>query len=191
MNRVETKQENYRRLIDAAYQTFTTGGYAHTSIRDVAKQANMTPGLVSYYFKTKDELLFAVHKDVQRQYHTLYEQSDTLRGSIDDSIQELQSRVLDNPNWYRWRFELFRLGLQRPDMQQMVAELLDEGRNSIAHQLEPFFSDTADTMRLASLLLACFDGIALQKLIDSTFKHEEVYQALGSIIKLYVAERNG
>jgi AcrR family transcriptional regulator len=48
------------RLIDAAEERFTTRGYAETSLRSIADQAEVNPALVSYHFCGKLGLLEAV-----------------------------------------------------------------------------------------------------------------------------------
>lgn len=48
------------RLIDAAEERFTTLGYAETSLRSIADQAEVNPALVSYHFGGKLGLLEAV-----------------------------------------------------------------------------------------------------------------------------------
>jgi TetR/AcrR family transcriptional regulator len=49
-----------RRLLDAAARLFAAGGFAGTSLRQVAREADVTPAMVSYYFRDKDGLLEAV-----------------------------------------------------------------------------------------------------------------------------------
>jgi TetR/AcrR family transcriptional repressor of nem operon len=52
-----TSEQNRQRIIDAAHRLFGERGYAGTSIGDVAEQAGLLKGNLSYYFKTKAELL--------------------------------------------------------------------------------------------------------------------------------------
>ena len=48
------------RLIEAAAQHFSRNGFAATSLRAVARDAQVTPAMVSYYFADKQGLLQAV-----------------------------------------------------------------------------------------------------------------------------------
>ncbi len=52
--------ELQERLLDVAEQQFAEQGYAATSIRQLAGQADVNPALVHYYFGTKKDLLIAV-----------------------------------------------------------------------------------------------------------------------------------
>ncbi|RYF28731.1 MAG: TetR/AcrR family transcriptional regulator [Chloroflexi bacterium] len=183
MNRMQTREQNKQRLIDAAYTEFVQNGYDGTSIRDIADRANMTSGLVYYYFKTKDELLLAVQSSAQQQYHELY-QSTHQPSDLRDSLREVQARVIDNPDWYRWRYELFALGVKRPELQPQVAQVLREGRDSLRRQLVVYVSSD-EANDLAALLVACFDGLALQRLVDDTVDNVTVYDMLATVLESY------
>jgi len=52
------------RIRDAALEGFATDGVAATSIRDVAKRAGVSPGLVQHYFPNKTALVEAVGEHV-------------------------------------------------------------------------------------------------------------------------------
>lgn len=51
---------NRQRIVDAALDLFLERGYAETSIGDIAEQAGLLKGNLSYYFKTKSDMLEAV-----------------------------------------------------------------------------------------------------------------------------------
>jgi AcrR family transcriptional regulator len=52
------------RIRNAALESFARDGVAATSIRDVAKEAGVSPGLVQHYFSTKAALVEAVNGHV-------------------------------------------------------------------------------------------------------------------------------
>ncbi|MGI5404944.1 TetR family transcriptional regulator [Streptomyces sp. CA-135486] len=52
--------EQADKIIAAARRSFASRGYAATSLRSVAQDAGVDPGLVHYYFRTKTGLLEAV-----------------------------------------------------------------------------------------------------------------------------------
>src|SRR6266480_1420986 len=47
------------RIVDAAYRTLVKHGYHETSMKDIAAEAGVAPGLAHYYFATKEDLLVA------------------------------------------------------------------------------------------------------------------------------------
>ena len=52
----ERKQE----IIDTAYVLFAEKGYEETTVRDIVGKIGVAQGLFYYYFKSKEEVLFAV-----------------------------------------------------------------------------------------------------------------------------------
>lgn len=54
------RKDTRGRLVEAARQLFWTKGYETTSLSDVVQRAQVNPGSLYYFFKTKEELLLAV-----------------------------------------------------------------------------------------------------------------------------------
>jgi AcrR family transcriptional regulator len=54
---VEDRREQ---LIDAAMRVFAQKGFTQSTNKDVAREAGITPGLIYYYFESKEALLKAV-----------------------------------------------------------------------------------------------------------------------------------
>jgi TetR/AcrR family fatty acid metabolism transcriptional regulator len=50
-------------IIDAALKVFSTKGYASTRMADIAKEADMSYGLVYHYFENKEKLFDAIVED--------------------------------------------------------------------------------------------------------------------------------
>lgn len=182
-----SKDEKRKRIIDAAYKVFASKGYKNASIKDIAKEADVTPGLIHYYFKNKEELLFSVQHYVQQRYHRKYEGKDKRDiSSAFDTLEEIKSRSEQDPDWYRWRYELYSLGLKNEDIQNEVASILKNGRESLSKPLQNLLVEQKDAEELAGILLACFDGLALQKIVDQDFNIDRAYELLGDLLKIYL-----
>jgi AcrR family transcriptional regulator len=52
-----TADQRREQMLQAALEVISARGYADTRIADVAERAGVSPALVIYYFKTKDQLL--------------------------------------------------------------------------------------------------------------------------------------
>lgn len=55
-NRKEQKERRRQEIIYAALELFVKKGYASTKITDIARQANMSTGLLFHYFESKENL---------------------------------------------------------------------------------------------------------------------------------------
>lgn len=54
---VEDRREQ---IIDAALRVFAQKGYSNATNKDIAREAGITPGLIYYYFESKEALLYAI-----------------------------------------------------------------------------------------------------------------------------------
>lgn len=182
------KEDKRQRIINAAYKVFARKGYINASIKDIAKEADITPGLVHYYFKNKEELLLSVQNQVQERYHNKYKGKDEKLLSPMETLQEIKSRAESDPEWYSLRYEIYSLGLKNEDLQKEAASILRNGRESLSKPLQNIIGEDKDTEEMASILLACFDGLALQKIIDKDFNIDRAYHLLANLLEIYMKE---
>jgi len=68
-NRQQQAEETKSRLIDSALKVFSSKGYTASTTKDIAKEARVTDGLIYHYFKSKEDLLWAI-----LEKHTLVHQ---------------------------------------------------------------------------------------------------------------------
>jgi len=52
--------ETKNKLIDSALRVFSEKGYDSSTIKDIAREAEVTDGLIYHYFNSKEELLWAI-----------------------------------------------------------------------------------------------------------------------------------
>ncbi|MFB5087651.1 TetR/AcrR family transcriptional regulator [Psychrobacillus sp. PGGUH221] len=181
-----SKEDKRQRIIDASYKVFARKGYTNASIKEIAKEADITSGLVHYYFKNKEELLLSVQNQVQERFHNKYDGKDEKSISLKDTLQEIKSRAEIDSEWYRWRYEIYSLGLKNEYIQEEVAVILKNGRESLSKPLENLIGSTDGSEEIASILLACFDGLALQKIVDKDFDIDGAYCLLETLLELYL-----
>ncbi|HLJ35436.1 MAG TPA: TetR/AcrR family transcriptional regulator, partial [Ktedonobacteraceae bacterium] len=187
----EEQQETRERIIAAAYKVLAEKGYDATTLREISREAQAAPGLIHYYFGGKDQLLVEVLKILSDRYTQAT--ADLSRRVTPDQFLEaalLQpfARITEEPEWYRLRYELFALGLHNPMLTPGVRDLLEEGRQAISKAVsmgQQFreVSEAVAPLTLASLLLAVFDGLALQKIMDPEVDMNAAYQLLVQMIR--------
>jgi AcrR family transcriptional regulator len=162
------RADNRDRLIAAGYILLSEKGYEATTVKEVAHVAGVSPGLFHYYFTSKDELLRAVLQEAGVRYGRLMGE---LRATVPpDSFLEtaftaLRERIRQEPGWYRLHYELYALGLRNPTFQPVLGEMLGYIRQMFARALQAATGgDEGRAQALAAVVLACFDGLALQQL---------------------------
>ncbi len=188
----EEHQETRARIIAAAYKVLAEKGYEATTLREISREALAAPGLVHYYFGGKDQLLVEVLQAAGRRFTQATAQlAQQLPAEqfIEAALTQPRERVYQEPAWYRLRYELFSLGLHNPVIAPGVRDLLAQGRRDVGKAVaraetgKPFEATT-----LAAILLAVFDGLALQKIIDPDFDIEASYQLLSRMLRCLLSD---
>ena len=79
MTRLVIRQERQGQIIEALKDCLLRKSYHDTTIKDIAAQAGMPPGLIHYYFKSKEAILLAMADKATGEYlHNVSEWEQTL-----------------------------------------------------------------------------------------------------------------
>lgn len=173
-------------IIRAASAVLARQGYGDTSLKDVAREAGVAPGLLHYYFESKQELLLEV---VVRLEHEMISDWQAAVADIDDPIERIVAaldhvaeRCSRQPEFFRLLFDLYNLGINSPALRarcaQMWSHLIDEIEVEVRHVLGrlPAYS-VVQPRDLAGAIAGAIDGIALSGLVLQQ-PPTELYQAL-------------
>jgi AcrR family transcriptional regulator len=191
--RSNTQGNTREKIVDAAYRVLAEQGYEAATVKEIARAAGVAPGLLHYYFASKDDLLVEVLSEASSRYGMDMRQAASLsrpapRGQqMETALAEPLARLTRQPEWYRLRYELFALGLRNPAILPGVDALLAKGREGIGNVIQAIGGDAIsdeETRALAAILLASFDGLALQKLANPDFELEAAYRLLARITRL-------
>ena len=74
-SRANVKNLRREQLIEATMKTIARYGYARTTMGQVAKAAGMSQGIVNFYFKTKESLLYETLAYLAEEYESLSRQA--------------------------------------------------------------------------------------------------------------------
>jgi len=67
------KEVRRKQLIDATIRAIGRVGYAGLTLTHVAGEAGLSPGIVNFYFKSKDQLLFATLEQIAEEYSAFWQ----------------------------------------------------------------------------------------------------------------------
>lgn len=81
-------QARWREILDAATRLFKAQGFAATSMQDVSDAVGLLKGSLYYYFRSKEELLFEVLRDLHAGGVAIVED---VRFGSDDPMRELET----------------------------------------------------------------------------------------------------
>ena len=165
------------RLIEGAIDCLQTRGYARTTARDIAAAADANLASIGYHFGSKEALLNeALMRIFQERDATIGQL--VLEGGDDSALGRMTSSFVA----VRSIFEQFRPLLvasveamaqaeRSPELRDQMAAYYRQARLGIAEVVRAGLGDAADELDadpevVASLMLATFDGLAFQWLLD-------------------------
>lgn len=152
-------------ILDAALKLFSSNGYFNTSTRQIAKQAQISNGLLYNYFKSKEELLVEiVDKSFKILDNTIVSKEDLSADyQIKQTIERFFSLIESKQKLIRM---MAQMGLQVGKfdfINQMISKKYKIEITKIKSLLKQINLDFADEE--ANLLMATLDGIMFQVLI--------------------------
>jgi TetR/AcrR family transcriptional repressor of nem operon len=60
MSRKKFLEQTYNKIIEVSYNLFIQKGYEKTSVQDIINELGLSKGAIYHYFKSKEEILYAV-----------------------------------------------------------------------------------------------------------------------------------
>jgi AcrR family transcriptional regulator len=163
------------RIVDAMRASVALRGVAGSTFDHVAREAQVSRGLLHYYFGTKERLLAeVVRRDCDLRMDVIDEQlagAQSADDVIDGLVRSLKEMVVDDPAFLTLVFELFTLSRRNPEIEAEFAELLRRTRDHVARLLRE--KEAAGVLRLhapadavADVLFSMADGVAMRMLTE-------------------------
>jgi AcrR family transcriptional regulator len=161
-------------IIRAAARVLGRIGYSESSIKQIALEAGVAPGLVHYYFTSKEELLVAVVHDLEREMVADWQSAVA---GIDDPLERIVAaldhtarRCAEHPEFFRLLFDLYMVGLANPAIRQRCVELWTHFVDDIEAEVRQVLDrlpvpGNVPPRELAEAIGGAIDGIALAGLI--------------------------
>ena len=180
-------KDRHQEILEAAARVITDRGLAETRISDIAERCGVSPGLILYYFESKDRLLVEAltyandkfYLGQSRELRRMQSARQQLDRLIELSVPGLLPEYERLDEWALW-IEIWVRALRDPAMakerevldrrwRQSIADIIRHGRQTGE------FPDGTDADELGLRLGAFIDGLAIQVLMnDSTLSSERM-----------------
>lgn len=182
-------KDRHQEILDAAARVITERGLAETRISDIAEQAGVSPGLILYYFDSKDRLLAEAltyandqfYLRTSRDIRRIASAKEQLRRLIDLSVPGYLPEYGRLDEWALW-IEVWVRALRDVEMAKDREVLDQRWRAQIAEIIRvgqasgEFVEGDADALALP--IAALIDGLAIQVIMnDSTVTTERMHRS--------------
>jgi AcrR family transcriptional regulator len=189
-NKPRQQKDRHQEILEAAGRVITERGLADTRIQDIAERCNVSPGLILYYFESKDRLLVEAltfandqfYLRLSRELRRMQSAREQLSRLIQLSVPGLLPEFERLDEWALW-IEIWVLALRDATMAKEREVLDRRWRQSIGDVIRhgratEEFPEGPDADDLGMVLGALIDGLAVQVLMnDSSLSPERMQQA--------------
>ena len=185
------------RIVDAAYRALVKQGYHETSMKDIAAEAGVAPGLAHYYFETKEDLLVAtIERACQPVMEAWRQAGMNLTGPLPEDADPMvvarmgfelaKEELRTYRGLFLLTFDMFGVGLHNPKIAAAVRAFIDERRAFIARITQGVIAGMneapiASADAIAAALWGSLHGIYLQKVMNPDFDAEAAIDALSEL----------
>ncbi len=194
-------QQRAQQIVDAAARVMSRKGYGGTTMKDIAAEAGIAPGLIHYYFDSKEDLLLAVTGSLCVRMRADSERAFAASGDLPPIARAWAALSatrdhLDQPDQQRLFLETVTLALGEPRVRAQLAQLYEGLLDASTAMVEELSSQVptpppVPLRDFASVLVAAIDGMALQKLIDPSRDLDALYRAFGFLMMSCLAASYG
>jgi AcrR family transcriptional regulator len=179
--RQRQSKERHQEILEAAARVITDRGLAETRISDIAERCGVSPGLILYYFASKDRLLIEAltyandrfYLGLSRELRRMSSGRQQLDRLIELSVPGLLPEFERLDEWALW-IETWVRALRDPAMakerevlerrwRQSIADIVRHGRST-----GEFSENGVDADELGLRIGAFIDGLAIQVLMNDT-----------------------
>ena len=192
---------NLRRaqLTAAAYKVVAQKGYNDFTIKDIAEEAGLSTGLVHYYFKNKEDLLFKLLKEMnanlrdnlKKALTELTEPKDKLMAFCDEAFE-----LVDKEKAYFYVLIDFWAQMNHDNrIRQANVKLFQSYRDEISSIIEEGIAKgvfaAMDVKFTSVIIISLIQGTIIQYVIDNgAFDYRELKEKIKQQILSKVIEEN-
>jgi TetR/AcrR family transcriptional repressor of uid operon len=165
------KTEIREKIVDAAIVTFSKHGYDRTRMDDIAETANLSKGTIYLYFKSKEELFYAISEN---NIKALKEQLSVLFTKSEDLISDSQKFYVNFRKASEQSDKVFLETIAESSRNQRLQEMLYHQRIKVLDIVTEYlklqikkglFRSDIDIDAVAVGLVSLYDGLSISKII--------------------------
>ncbi|ADY55870.1 transcriptional regulator, TetR family [Syntrophobotulus glycolicus DSM 8271] len=126
------------RILNKALELFNTYGYESVKMRDISSSLNISPGNLTYHFKKKDDIIYAI---IQQQCKDHQSRQFSLEDISFDKINNLLKANVEHQRKYFFYFNnIIDLPRKYPEIEKIQLEVKKEFYNLIRDLFQNFIS---------------------------------------------------
>jgi TetR/AcrR family transcriptional regulator, repressor for uid operon len=172
------RTELKEKIIQSAIENFTKNGFDRTRMEDIATSAGLAKGTLYLYFKSKEDLFYAICEhnleELRNQLSRLFDRRDNIIIDAERFYEEYQKASLGTDTIW---FEMIALSTRSPKLKKILAEnqtkVYQVVKQFLKTQIESgYLREDIHIDVIASGLIALYNGLAVNKLLVQRSNYE-------------------
>lgn len=161
------------RIVQSAIECFSEYGFDRSRMDDIAQTADLSKGTLYLYFKSKEDLFYAICENnlkvIKEQLSRIFAtRKENLLYDVEQFYDNLQK--LEKKGDEKVFFEIVAESARNPKLQKILYEqrtkIFDVVKEYLDLQVQKgFFRKNIDTEAIASGLVALYNGLAVSKFL--------------------------
>jgi len=193
MARIDVRALRREQILDAAERLVAERGWAETTFADLCREANVSNGVLTHAFESKQEILLALWERLAAKRGALVEHQLASSASISDAMQAIARSCLEKSEDERRLFLLvlhyLAVSTTDSDLAERLRTHFVRNRGPVAERLRAAQADgivrrDLDADVAAGLLQWLGIGIALGTLTGALDRR--AIEALGDLVRRYL-----
>jgi TetR/AcrR family fatty acid metabolism transcriptional regulator len=183
MTKTDLAAERKAQIIKATIECISRYGYNNFSMQDVARIADVSKGIIHYYFLNKEDLMMAVLErvagDIEGLLTSVGDRTDSPTEALKMLVAICFRVVKEKREYYCINMDFWTQINQKEKVRQAIAKHYSTFRiaaaNLIQQGIDVGVFKVENAANAASIIIALVDGLSLQWLFEeSTFELEEI-----------------
>jgi AcrR family transcriptional regulator len=162
-------------LTRAAYMVVGEKGYYNITVRDIARKAGLSTGLVHYYFKDKQELLLTLLKEMNKKLSTSLAEAlkgtDDPEGKLGIYLDQALGLVMKEKEYFPVLFDFWTQISRNRRMRKANIKLFQSYRDECAvilrEGIESGVFREMDVEYITTYIVSLVQGIIIQYIIGN------------------------
>ncbi|MBC7248520.1 MAG: TetR/AcrR family transcriptional regulator [Actinobacteria bacterium] len=177
------KGEREKQIKQAALRLFSRRGFHHTTIADIAEEAGLGKGTIYWYWRSKEELAFALVEDMLDAFLALIREEQGREGPFHEKMRRLVDAAADLYAQEKehcrllWKFRADRHYIFNQEYVRAVTSYYQEMRTHLSAMVRRALEDGEiagiDPDRAALIILGITEGLELEWLENEDFDLRE------------------
>jgi AcrR family transcriptional regulator len=162
-------------IVDAAANCFARRGLHQSTMQDICREADLSPGAIYRYFSSKDEIIEAMEEQGRQHSAAIIDAITSKRNETLDVLEGLTDvffTKLEDVRDCAVHIELWAEALSNPRIRDMVVRIDDSIRDAFATKIvregqeRGEINARLDPDAVGRVMIAFWDGLVLQKTLD-------------------------